>query len=50
VVVEFRLRGDFMGDSETSFPIVNPINAAFVNNRISQGVDMVRAPELPLRR
>ena len=31
----------FMGDANNSFSIVNPINAAFVNNRISQDVDMV---------
>jgi outer membrane immunogenic protein len=30
-----------MGDANNSFSIVNPINAAFVNNRISQDVDMV---------
>jgi outer membrane immunogenic protein len=31
----------FMGNANNSFSIVNPINAAFVNNRISQDVDMV---------
>ena len=31
----------FMGDANNSFSVVNPINAAFVNNRISQDVDMV---------
>ena len=31
----------FMGDANNSFSIVNPIDAAFVNNRISQDVDMV---------
>jgi outer membrane immunogenic protein len=31
----------FMGDANNSFSIVNPINAAFINNRITQDVDMV---------
>ena len=31
----------FMGDANNSFSVVNQINAAFVNNRISQDVDMV---------
>jgi len=31
----------FMGNSNNSFSVVNPINAAFLNNRISQDVDMV---------
>jgi outer membrane immunogenic protein len=31
----------FMGDANNSFSVVNPINAAFLNNRISQDVDMV---------
>ncbi len=31
----------FMGDANNSFSIVNPVAAAFVNNRISQDVDMV---------
>jgi outer membrane immunogenic protein len=31
----------FMGDANNSFSIVNPVNAAFVNNRITQDVDMV---------
>jgi len=31
----------FMGDANNTFSIVNPVNAAFVNNRISQDVDMV---------
>lgn len=31
----------FMGNANNSFSIVNPINAAYVNNRISQDVDMV---------
>ena len=31
----------FMGDANNSFTGVNPICAAFVNNRISQDVDMV---------
>ena len=31
----------FMGDANNTFSIVNPINAAFVNNRITQDVDMV---------
>jgi outer membrane immunogenic protein len=31
----------FMGNSNNSFSVVNPIIAAFVNNRISQDVDMV---------
>ena len=31
----------FMGNSNNSFSVVNPINAAFINNRISQDVDMV---------
>ena len=31
----------FMGDANNSFSIVNPIRAAFVNNRISQDVDLV---------
>ena len=31
----------FMGDANNSFSVVNPINAAFINNRISQDVDMV---------
>ena len=30
-----------MGDADNSFSIVNPVNAAFVNNRITQDVDMV---------
>jgi len=33
----------FMGNSNNSFSVVNPINAAFLNNRISQDVDMVTA-------
>jgi len=32
-----------MGDANNSFSLVNPINAAFVNNRISQDVDMITA-------
>ena len=41
----------FMGDANNSFSVVNPISAAFVNNRISQDVDMVTVrSELPLRR
>ena len=31
----------FMGDANNSFSVVNPINAAFLNNRVSQDVDMV---------
>jgi outer membrane immunogenic protein len=31
----------FMGDNNNSFSVVNPIRAAFLNNRISQDVDMV---------
>jgi outer membrane immunogenic protein len=31
----------FMGNSNNSFSVVNPIIAAFLNNRISQDVDMV---------
>ena len=31
----------FMGHANNSFSIVNPIDAAFINNRISQDVDMV---------
>ena len=31
----------FMGNANNSFSVVNPINAAFINNRISQDVDMV---------
>ena len=31
----------FMGNANNSFSVVNPINAAFLNNRISQDVDMV---------
>jgi outer membrane immunogenic protein len=31
----------FMGNSNNSFSVVNPINAAFLNNRITQDVDMV---------
>ena len=31
----------FMGDANNTFSIVNPVNAAFVNNRITQDVDMV---------
>ena len=31
----------FMGNANNSFSIVNPIDAAFLNNRISQDVDMV---------
>ncbi len=30
-----------MGNANNSFSVVNPINAAFLNNRISQDVDMV---------
>ena len=30
-----------MGDANNSFTIVNPLVAAFVNNRISQDVDML---------
>ena len=30
-----------MGDANNSFSIVNPVSAAFVNNRISQDVDLV---------
>ena len=33
----------FMGDANNSFSGVNPVAAAFVNNRISQDVDMVTA-------
>ena len=33
----------FMGNANNSFSVVNPINAAFLNNRISQDVDMVTA-------
>ena len=33
----------FIGDANNSFSLVNPINAAFVNNRISQDVDMITA-------
>ena len=41
----------FMGDANNSFSVVNPVSAAFVNNRISQDVDYGhRALELPLRR
>ena len=31
----------FMGDANNSFSVVNPINAAFLNSRVSQDVDMV---------
>ena len=31
----------FMGDANNSFSVLNPVNAAFVNNRITQDVDMV---------
>jgi len=31
----------FMGHANNSFSVVNPINAAFLNDRISQDVDMV---------
>jgi outer membrane immunogenic protein len=31
----------FMGNSNNSFSVVNPINAAFLNDRIRQDVDMV---------
>ena len=31
----------FMGNSNNSFSVVNPVNADFLNNRISQDVDMV---------
>ena len=31
----------FMGHANNSFSIVNPVDAAFINNRISQDVDMV---------
>jgi outer membrane immunogenic protein len=31
----------FMGDANNSFSGLNPVNAAFVNNRITQDVDMV---------
>jgi outer membrane immunogenic protein len=31
----------FMGHSNNSFSVVNPINAAFLNDRISQDVDMI---------
>ena len=31
----------FMGDANNSFSVVNPVFPAFVNNRISQDVDMV---------
>jgi outer membrane immunogenic protein len=31
----------FMGNSNNSFSVVSPIAAAFLNNRISQDVDMV---------
>ena len=31
----------FMGDANNTFSIVNPVNAAFINNRITQDVDMV---------
>ena len=31
----------FMGNANNTFSIVNPVNAAFVNNRITQDVDMV---------
>ena len=31
----------FMGNANNTFSIVNPVNAAFVNNRITQNVDMV---------
>jgi outer membrane immunogenic protein len=30
-----------MGDANNSFSTVNPISAAFLNNRITQDVDMV---------
>jgi outer membrane immunogenic protein len=30
-----------MGNANNTFSIVNPVNAAFVNNRITQDVDMV---------
>jgi outer membrane immunogenic protein len=30
-----------MGNSNNSFSVVNPINAAFLNDRITQDVDMV---------
>jgi outer membrane immunogenic protein len=30
-----------MGNSNNSFSVVNPINAAFLNDRIRQDVDMV---------
>ena len=33
----------FMGDANNSFTGVNPVTAAFVNNRITQDVDMVTA-------
>ena len=33
----------FMGDANNSFTGLTPINAAFVNNRVSQDVDMVTA-------
>jgi outer membrane immunogenic protein len=31
----------FMGDANNSFSTPNPIRAAFLNNRISEDVDMV---------
>ena len=31
----------FMGNANNSFSVVNPIRAAFLNNRVSQDVDMV---------
>ena len=31
----------FMGNANNSFSVVNPVSAAFLNNRISQDVDMV---------
>jgi outer membrane immunogenic protein len=31
----------FMGNSNNSFSVVNPIRAAFINNRINQDVDML---------
>ncbi len=33
----------FMGNSNNSFSVVNPINAAFLNDRVSQDVDMITA-------
>ena len=31
----------FMGNSNNTFSVVNPVSAAFINDRISQDVDML---------